>query len=554
MRTALRIGVAGLLATAMLATTASAVSAKERENQPAAESEPNGKFSITILQIADLHGQMKAHHDLFVEDGKVAFHKRGGLAHIKTLVDRERAANPGRTVLIDGGDLYQGDGYSVLSKGEGMVAPLRHLGFDIIVPGNWAVVYGKQRMIDLENALGTSPIAENIYHSDSFAPVYPAGMVKEISGVRLGFMGLNDPDVPLRQNPAMSEGLSFAGIGPRLKGKIDEFVKINDIDVMFLVTHLGVFKQIAIADSPVAQHVDYVLGNDTHERIREPLQRKYAKVTEPGAFGTFVGKLTLNFAGGKLIGDEYELLDVDPAEYPADPQMTSLIDKAEGPHRAEMEKVIGYTEQPVYRYLAVESPLDNMITDAFRWKTGTQIALSNGFRYGNPVVPEDGQSAPITMANLFNWMPINTKLKTGQVKGSILRNWLEKEINNAFSPDPQERFGGYLIRFSGMRLRFEPSRPKGERIVSLTVNDQPLDPEQYYSVTSVIRTGAPESNFNRLPNVEDVEEMPFTVHDAIVEYLEEHSPVAPKLDGRAFSTELGTMSFSTIPGTDYTFR
>ncbi|MBR0552591.1 bifunctional metallophosphatase/5'-nucleotidase [Stakelama marina] len=497
---------------------------------------------------------MKAHHDLFIENGKVVFHKRGGLAHIKTLVDRERAANPGRTLLVDGGDLYQGDGYSVLTKGEDMIAPVRDLGFDMIIPGNWAVVYGKDQMIKLERSFGTTPVAENIYHADNFKPVYQPTLIKEINGVRLGFMGLDDPDVPQRQNPAMSKGLVFSGVDARLKNKIDAFVKDNDIDVMFLVTHLGVFKQIAIADSPVAENVDYVLGNDTHERIRKPLERKYAKVTEPGAFGTFVGKLTLNFDNGKFLGDDYQLIDVDPAKYPADPKMKALVDQAEAPHRAEMEKVIGYTKEPVYRYLAVESPLDDMITDAFRWKTGTQIALSNGFRYGNPVVPENGKPAPITMANLFNWMPINTKLKTGRVKGSVLHMWLEKEINNAFSPNAAERFGGYLIRFSGMRLRFEPSRPKGERIISLTVEGKPVEPDQYYTVTSVIRTGAPESNFNRLPMVEDVKEMPYTVHDAIVEYLGTHSPVAPKLDGRAYSEELGTMSLSTIPGADYEFR
>jgi len=114
--------------------------------------------------------------------------------------------------------------------------------------------------------------------------------------------------------------------------------------------------------------------------------------------------------------------------------------------------------------------MDHMITDAFRWKTGTQIALSNGFRYGNPVVPQNDRPAPITMANLWNWMPLNTKLKTGKVKGEVLHQWLENEVNNAFSPKPAERFGGYLVRVSGIRMRFEPSLPKGQRITELLVD------------------------------------------------------------------------------------
>ena len=509
---------------------------------------------ITILQIADLHGQMDPHQDLFLENGEIVFRERGGLAHIKTLVEQERAANPGRTLLIDAGDLYQGDGYSAMSRGEAMIGPLSDLKYDMIVPGNWAVVYGKEQMIKLENSLGTTPIVENIYHADTYEPIYEQTTIRDIDGVRLGFLGLDDPDVPRRQNPSMSEGLVFSEVDGRLKNKIDEFVAANDIDVMFLVTHLGVFKQIAIADSPVSENVDYVLGSDTHERIRRPLQRRHAKVTEPGAFGTFVGKLTLTIREGEVVGDSYELLDVDPVTYPADPEMAALIEQAKAPHREELERVIGHTATPIYRYLTVETPMDNMITDAFRWKTGTQIALSNGFRYGNPVVPQGSQPAPITMANLWNWMPLNTKLKTGKVTGEVLHQWLENEVNNAFSPNPMERFGGYLVRFSGMTLRFEPSRPRGQRITELLVDGQPYSPDETYTVTSVIRTGAPESNFNRLPNVTDVEEQSFTVHEAITEYLDEQGTISPELDGRAVSPELGAYSFSTIPGTDYEFR
>ena len=525
----------------------------------ASDAEPTGAQSedtveVTILQLADLHGQMDPHQDLFLEDGEIVFRERGGLAHIKTLVEQERAANPGRTLLIDAGDLYQGDGYSAMSKGEALIGPLRHLKYDVIVPGNWAVVYGKDQMIRLENNLGTTPIVENIYHADTFEPIYEQTMIREIEGVKLGFLGLDDPDVPRRQNPAMSDGLVFSEVDGRLKNKIDEFVVANDIDVMFLITHLGVFKQIAIADSPVSEHVDYVLGSDTHERIRQPLQRRHAKVTEPGAFGTFVGKLTLTIRDGEVVGDSYELLDVDPDKYPADPQMAALIEQAKAPHREELERVMGYTSTPIYRYLTVETPMDHMITDAFRWKTGTQIALSNGFRYGNPVVPQNDRPAPITMANLWNWMPLNTKLKTGKVKGEVLHQWLENEVNNAFSPKPAERFGGYLVRFSGIRMRFEPSLPKGQRITELLVDGQPYRADATYTVTSVIRTGAPESNFNRLPNVTDVEEQPFTVHEAIAGYLDEQGTISPKLDGRAVSNELGEYSFSTIPGADYEFR
>src|SRR5690625_7580604 len=87
---------------------------------------------------------------------------------------------------------------------------------------------------------------------------------------------------------------------------IDKEKENENVDVMFLSTHIGIFKQVELASSSIAENVDYILGNDTHERVREPIQGKYAKVTEPGAFGSFVGKLTLHMVDGKLVKDEYE--------------------------------------------------------------------------------------------------------------------------------------------------------------------------------------------------------------------------------------------------------
>ncbi|WP_036135683.1 bifunctional metallophosphatase/5'-nucleotidase [Luteimonas mephitis] len=520
----------------------------------AAPQAPQGKFTVTILQVADLHGQTKPHTELFIENGKIVFREVGGLAHIKTLIEQERAANPGHTIVLDGGDLFMGDGYSAKSRGESMIEPIKLLGYDFIVPGNWAVVYGKEQMIKLETSMSANPIVENMYHADTLQPIYPATWIKDIDGVRFGFMGFNDPDVPLRQNPQMSEGLEFTNVDARFKNRVDAFVNGNGIDVMFLVSHIGVFKQIGIADSPIAENIDYVLGNDTHERIRVPFARRNAKVTEPGAFGSFVGKLELDFVDGKLVGDRYELLEVDPTRYPADAGVQAAIERAEAPFRDDMERVIGHTSTPIYRYMTVESPMDNMITDAIRWKTGTQIALSNGFRYGNPIVPENGKPAPITMANLFNMLPLNTQLKTGRISGARLKAWMENEINNAFSPDPSQRFGGYLVRFSGMELRFEPSRPRGDRILSLKVGGKPVSADASYTIAAPVQTGAPEHSFNRLPNVEDVNIREYRLHDALTGYLAEFDPVAPKLDGRALSQELGTESFSTIPGTNYQFR
>ncbi|MFL1895030.1 bifunctional metallophosphatase/5'-nucleotidase [Aquimarina sp. 2-A2] len=511
-------------------------------------------LSITVLQTADIHGQLDTHPELFWEDEKIVFKDRGGLANIKTLFEQERQKNPNRTLIVDGGDLIQGSGYTALSNGKVMSEIIKEMGYDVIIPGNWEVVYGKDIMIDIMQAYDTNVIAQNMYHEKSEAPLFPAYSIKEINGVRIGFMGINDPDVPVRQNPIFSRGITFSGLTKDLKKQVDELKTKEYLDVLFLVTHIGIFKQVELANNPIAENADYILGNDTHERVRKPITGKFAKVTEPGAFGSFVGKLTLHFVDDELVGDDYELIEVDPEVFPADKTIQALIDKKKAPYKDHLETVIGYTNTPLYRYLTVENPMDNMITDAARWKTGADIAISNGFRFGNPIVPENGKPAPITRANLWNLLPVNEKLKTGKATGNQIKNWLEKEMHNAFSQNPTERFGGWLVRFSGMKVNFNSQNEMGKRISSIIVNGEPMQEDEYYTISACVRPGDPLDNLCRMPNVKDVEVKKYTIHEVVEEYLKKHLPVSPTLEGRAYCEYLGTYSFSTVPTTDYTFQ
>lgn len=535
----------------------SILSSRDSQKDVSAESESitNGDTTkITILQTADIHGQLDSHPEFFWENEEIVIKERGGLANIKTLFDEERAKNPGRTLIVDGGDLIQGSGYAALSEGAIFPDLIKAMNYDVIIPGNWEVVYGKQVMMDIMNGYGTQVVAQNMFDESTTDHLFPPYWITEVDGVRMAFVGINDPDVPVRQNPVFSEGITFSGINTTVKKLIDDVKIKENIDVMFLITHIGIFKQVDLASNPIAENVDYILGNDTHERLREMIEGKYAKVTEPGAFGSFVGKLTLNIVEGKLVSDEYELIDVDPEVYPADATLQAMVDKAKEPYRDHLETVIGYTNAPMYRYLTVETPMDNLITDAARWKTGADISISNGFRFGNPIMPENGESAPITRANLWNMLPVNEKIKTGKATGQQIKDWLEQEMHNAFAQNAIERFGGWLVRFSGMEVRFNSQNEKDHRIQSISVNGEPIADDELYTISACLRVGESLETLCRMKDVKEVEIKEYTIHEVVEEYLNKFSPVAPILEERAYCEALGPYSFSTVPGTEYIFQ
>lgn len=542
------IVIAGLGALGMLVASCSG------EQGQAQQEETPKETTITILQTADIHGQVYDHDELFWENEQITFKRLGGLASVKTLFDEERAKNPGRTIVLDGGDLIQGSAVAALSKGAAFGPIVKAMNYDFLIPGNWEVVYGKQQMVDVLKSYETPVITANMYDDETGEELFPQYYIKEIDGVKLGFISYNDPDIPVRQNPSFSKGIRFDQIDANLEALINDLKDNQKVDVLFLVTHIGISKQYDLANNPTLQKVDYLLGNDTHERIREPLDGEFAKVTEPGAFASFVGKLTLTIEDGKIKSESYDLMEVDPKVYEPNPEVAAVIEKELAPYKDEVNRVLGYTTTPMYRYFVVENPMDNFITDAARWKTGVDISLSNGFRFSPPIAIGEEGKAPIRKADLWNMLPVNEYVKVGKASGSQIKAWLEKELHNVFAQNPTERFGGWFVRFSGMEVKFYANNPKGERIESIMVNGEPIQDDKLYSMSACRREGEPLHVLCRMPNTVETEVLDYTIHDLIEEYLAAHPEVAPKKDGRAQALDLGDNVLSQLPGTDYHFH
>ena len=151
-------------------------------------------------------------------------------------------------------------------------------------------------------------------------------------------------------------------------------------------------------------------------------------------------------------------------------------------------------------------------------------------------------------------LPVNEKVKVGKASGKQIKNWLEKELNNVFAADPTERFGGWLVRFSGMELTFYANKPMGERVASIMIGGKPMVEDQLYTMSACRREGEPLSTLCRMPNTVETVVMDYTIHDVIEEYLKEKGTIAPALDGRAKALDLGENVLSQLPGTDYQFH
>ncbi len=518
-----------------------------------------GKAQVmTILHTADIHAQLLTHDEFFIENGQVVYKKRGGYATLKGMINELRAQNPGNTLLIDGGDCFQGSAVAALSKGKAIIPLMNNIGYDIMLPGNWEVVYGKEIMMEDMFGYNCAKVCANMFHktADEYNGdlIFPPYFVTNIAGMKVGFIGYNDPLTPKRQSPAYSEGIEFTHPEKNVEKYIEILRKYEKCDIVMLMTHMGLAQQVGLADMPVVKGVDYILGADTHERVREPLQRKYARVTEPGAFGSFVAKLDVVVENGVVKEQAYHLLDVDPDKYKEDEEMKALVKKAREPYAKEVDRVIGTTKVPLVRYYVIETPMDNFITDAIMWKFNPDIALSNGFRFCPPIVPDPNTGvAEITVDHLWSMIPDDSEAKQGTITGRQLWDWMEGELENAFAKDPAKRFGGWVVRFAGMHVNFAIENTKGKRINSIKVKGKPVNMNKTYTFVACERDGDPDTTICRVQDVAAPKLLDTTLHKVIEEYLAKHSPIAPKLDGRAIASDSVPHLLTQLQGVGYEF-
>lgn len=514
---------------------------------------------ITLLHTADIHAQLLTHDEFFIENGNPVYKKRGGYATLKSMIQSFRNQNPGNTFLIDGGDCFQGGGVAALTEGRAIVPLMNDIGYDLMIPGNWEVVYGKEMMMKDMFAYSCPKVCANMFHQsdDSFNGdlIFPPYYVKNIGGIKIGFIGYNDPLTPKRQSPAYSDGIRFSHPEENISKYIRLLREYEGCHLVVLLTHMGLAQQIGLANAPFAKGIDYILGADTHERIRQPVEATYGKVTEPGAFGSFVAKLDLVVENGVIKDQAYQLLDVDPEVYPEDPQMKKLVEQARAPYREKLDRVIGKTKTPLVRYYVIETPMDNFITDAIMWKFNPDIALSNGFRFCPPLVPDPKTGiADITVDYLWSMLPVDSEAKKGTITGKQLWDWLERELHNAFAKDPAKRFGGWVVRFKGMEINFTIGNEQGERVNWIKIKGKKINLDKTYSFIACEREGDPDTTICRVDDVEKPQRLGITLHQVIEEYLSEHSPISPKLEGRATATDAPNTLLTQLMGIGYEFR
>jgi hypothetical protein len=140
----------------------------------------------------------------------------------------------------------------------------------------------------------------------------------------------------------------------------------------------------------------------------------------------------------------------------------------------------------------IEGSSHDLLTDAFRAIGMADIGAIRGFRYGTHVAPvgPDGGPGPITLADLYNFIPIGPLIAKGTIPGSAVKSQIESAADGALNPNVSLWTGGWLFNFAGLTMDMNPYGGPTSRASNIMVTPQgtevpvPLDLIQNYTYAS----------------------------------------------------------------------
>src|SRR5580704_9314048 len=274
------------------------------------------------------------------EKSAARFGKLGGFAHLKTLIDRLRGdAGAGRSLLLDGGDLWQGSGLANTMQGADMVEAANLLGIEAMT-GHWEFTYGEAALRDNLARFKGEFLAQNVFLTEeaafngasAFDPasgrVFKPAMIREVGGYRVAVIGQAFPYVPIAHPKRFTPDWTFGIREQELQTLIDGLRSTEKADAVLLLSHNGMDVDLKLASR--VRGLDVILGGHTHDAMPQPIAVANAGgttiVTNAGSNGKFLGVLDLDIDKGRVRDVRYRLLPVFSELLKADAAMAALID------------------------------------------------------------------------------------------------------------------------------------------------------------------------------------------------------------------------------------
>jgi 5'-nucleotidase len=499
------------------------------------------EYSLTILHTNDFHARFEpiTSSDSTCSPADNAEGKCfGGTARLVNAIAEARARS-NNSILVDGGDQFQGTLFYTYYKGKVAAEFMNKLGYDAMTVGNHEFDDGPEVLRGFVDALDFPILMSNadISAEPLLKDVVQKSTIIERGGEKLGLIGLTPQDTDELASPGPN--VKFTDPVAAVQAEVDKLTA-QGVNKIIVLSHSGYLTDQRVAanttgvDVIVGGHTNTLLSN-TNEKAEGPYPTMVGTtaILSAYAYGKFLGELNVTFNdAGEIVEAKGEPILIDGKVAEDAPTKERIAELAK-PLDEIRQKVVARTAEPIDgsrdNCRTVECQMGNLVADAMldRVKAqGIQIAIANGGGLRASI-----DAGEVTMGEVLTVLPFLNTLSTFQTDGATVLAALENGVSQL------EDKAGRFVQVAGLTYAFDPAAPVGSRISDVMVREGdawvPLDPARTYGVVTnnYVRNGG--DGFKMFAtNAQNAYDYGPDLADVTAEYLAAQGDYKPYTDGR----------------------
>ena len=492
-------------------------------------------YSLTILHTNDFHARFEPiskYDSGCSSEDNAAGECFGGTARLVTAIADARART-NNSILVDGGDQFQGTLFYTYYKGAMAAEFMNKLGYDAMTVRNHEFDDGPEVLRGFMDSVEFPVLMSNADVSGEplLADVLMKSTVIEQGGEKIGLIGLTPQDTDELASPG--DNIIFTDPSDAVQGEVDKLTEAG-VNKIIVLSHSGyvVDQQVAAnttgVDVIVGGHSNTLLGDMDGAAGSYPTMVGDTAIVQAYAYGKFLGELNVTFDDAGVLTEASGaplLIDGQVAE---DAETVARISELAQPLEEIRNKVVAVAASAIEGNRdvcrAMECSGGNLIADAMLDRVadqGIQIAIANSG--GIRASIDEGD---VTMGEVLTVLPFQNTLSTFYVSGETVVAALENGVSQI------EEGAGRFPQVAGITFTVDAAAEAGSRVSDVMVAGEPIDLAATYGLVSnnYVRNGG--DGYAMFKDASDAYDFGPDLADVTAEYLAEHAPYEPYTDGR----------------------
>ncbi len=444
------------------------------------DSKRNTVKKLTILHWNDFHARNLPYRISKKDSvtGESESYYIGGTSNMLGYINKLREKN---TLLLNGGDDFQGTPISTITRGNSQIELLNLYGLDAFVIGNHEFDYGQYSLDSALKKANFDYLSANVFLKSEKRTFGKPYVIKKINGIKCGIIGLTATDLMTLTLPKNVSDIEMLNTDSVITAGV-KYLKKKKCDLIILLTHIGLDKDKKLAEK-FSKDIDIIIGGHSHTPLFRPEIVKGVVIAQAGSYSRWLGKIdmTVDTEKDTVLNSFAKLIEtkMDSSIYDRKAQMKveSMLAAVQG----DLMNVIGNLESDWKRGFSEESNLGQWEADAVRNKVGTDIAFLN-----SGGIRKDLPKGEITINDIWEINPFGNTIVTFVISGKGLMQMIKNNIKSRVM-EIDELGSSDMIIVSGIKVVYDSKKVLAgddNFIEKVLVNGEEISDSKNYTVAT----------------------------------------------------------------------